>query len=143
MIISNTVIKKTSFCFVLFWGVRGWIQGLALARQELYHLNHDPRPFCFGYLFFLYCCAGWGCIMALTKVLTMYQIYYTSCPAGLTHNAFIYPSCISVVTGECPSGPSFYWLRQGLMNTLPRLNLRSNPPGLCLLSSKDYTCETP
>jgi hypothetical protein len=32
--------------------------------------------YCFNY-FFLYCCAGWGYVVAFTKVLTIYQIYHT------------------------------------------------------------------
>jgi hypothetical protein len=31
-------------------------------------------PFCFSFFYF---CAGWGYIVAFTKVLTMYQIYHT------------------------------------------------------------------
>jgi hypothetical protein len=35
----------------LFWRVSSgvWIQGLMLAGQVLYLLNHAQRPFCFGY----------------------------------------------------------------------------------------------
>jgi hypothetical protein len=33
--------------------------------------------FCLFACFFFYCYAGWGYIVAFTKVLTMYQIYYT------------------------------------------------------------------
>jgi hypothetical protein len=30
-----------------------------------------------AFIFFLYCCAEWGYIVAFTKVLTMYQLYRT------------------------------------------------------------------
>jgi hypothetical protein len=30
-----------------------------------------------GGCFFVYCCAGWGYIVAFPKVFTIYQIYHT------------------------------------------------------------------
>jgi hypothetical protein len=37
---------------------------------------------------------------------------------------------------------SFFWLRWGLANFLPRLAWNHSPPELCLLSIWDYRCES-
>jgi hypothetical protein len=44
--IGGSWLKTLSF-FLFFSGTGIWIQGLILARQALYHLNHPPTPACF------------------------------------------------------------------------------------------------
>jgi hypothetical protein len=39
-------------CFLFYFGLIFWwywVQGIALARWELYHWSHTLSPFCFGY----------------------------------------------------------------------------------------------
>jgi hypothetical protein len=91
-----------------------WTLGLTLAGQVLYHLNHIPNPFCFGYYFWLlfFLCPGR--------------------PGPRSSHLGIPCTWGDRLTPPCPP---FYWLRWGAPNVLTRLALYHGPPGLHLPSS--------
>jgi hypothetical protein len=66
--------------------VLGWTQGLALARQGLYHFSHSTNPFCFNYY--------------LNKVPCLYL-------GNLDHSLPIYTFHIDGITGTHHSAQLF------------------------------------
>jgi hypothetical protein len=55
---------------------RPWVQSLAFPKKEKKFLRvGEDFLGVIAMVIFLNCCAGWGYIVACTKVLTVYQMY--------------------------------------------------------------------
>jgi hypothetical protein len=64
----NIVSLCLCLCFVIY---------RADPKQNINSIYSILNTYLTEELFFLYCCAEWGYIVAFTKVLTMYQLYNT------------------------------------------------------------------
>jgi hypothetical protein len=58
------MVPATSICLIIY---------CYLIKYMIYHSFFIQTE----HILFFYCCAGWGYIVAFTKVLTIYQIYCT------------------------------------------------------------------
>jgi hypothetical protein len=98
-------------------GTGVWTEGLVLALQVLCHLSHSSAPFCVGYF--------WDRVSCLM-------------PGPLSFYLCFPRSWDDRCTVLCPT---FYWMRWGLVNFLPKLALNYSLPDLFLPNSWDYRCE--
>jgi hypothetical protein len=109
-----------AFLIYLFSSNSVWTQGLRLAGQTLYCLNHPSSPFCSGYF------RDRVSIFALVGLEPL-------------SSYFMFPLGWQVDT----TMPSFFLLRWGLMNSFPGLAWNHDPPNLSFLSSQGSKREPP